>query len=82
MVSYLAAQPVYDFLSAKENSAIHYREGPHDQLPEDFRALLAARLREPAVPSLRAEDYLERWALNQPKRQTAGEYRVDTSAVR
>jgi hypothetical protein len=38
--SHLAAQPVYDLLGANENNCIHFREGGHDQLLEDFRALL------------------------------------------
>ncbi|HOD49890.1 MAG TPA: hypothetical protein PKJ78_07630 [Candidatus Hydrogenedentes bacterium] len=35
-----AAQPVFDFLGVPENNAMHFREGKHDQLPEDFRVLL------------------------------------------
>jgi len=38
--AYLAVQPVYDFLGAGQNSAMHFREGQHDQLAEDFRAIL------------------------------------------
>ena len=38
--TYLAVQPVYDFLGASENNALHFRQGGHDQLPEDFSALL------------------------------------------
>lgn len=34
------AQPVFDFLGVPENNAMHFREGKHDQLPEDFRVLL------------------------------------------
>lgn len=38
--TYLAVQPVYDFLGAGANNAIHFRAGGHDQLPEDYAALL------------------------------------------
>ncbi|HOZ49516.1 MAG TPA: hypothetical protein PLO37_14000 [Candidatus Hydrogenedentes bacterium] len=38
--TFLAVQPVFDFLGASDHSAIHFRKGGHDQLPEDFRALL------------------------------------------
>ncbi|MFX0101830.1 MAG: hypothetical protein ACFFCS_19855 [Candidatus Hodarchaeota archaeon] len=37
---YQAAQPVFDFLGASNNNSIHFREGQHDQLNEDFLALL------------------------------------------
>ncbi len=37
---YLAAQPVFNFLGVAHNNGIHFREGGHDQLAEDFRALL------------------------------------------
>jgi hypothetical protein len=33
-------QPVYDFLGAGANNMIHFREGNHDQLAEDFDVLL------------------------------------------
>ncbi|MBX7255502.1 MAG: hypothetical protein K1Y02_03985 [Candidatus Hydrogenedentes bacterium] len=35
-----AAQPVFDFLGVPKHNAMHIREGEHDQLAEDFRALL------------------------------------------
>ncbi len=38
--SHLATQPVYDLLDADENNCIYFREGGHNQLPEDFRVLL------------------------------------------
>lgn len=38
--TYLAVQPVYDFLGASEKNAIHFREGKHDQNLEDFQALM------------------------------------------
>lgn len=38
--AYREAQPVFDFLRVPENNAMHFREGEHDQLPEDFRVLL------------------------------------------
>ena len=38
--AYREAQPVFDFLGVPENNAMHFREGEHDQLPEDFRVLL------------------------------------------
>ena len=38
--AWMAAQPVYDFLGASQNNMIHFREGGHDQLPEDFAILL------------------------------------------
>jgi hypothetical protein len=38
--TFVAVQPVYDFLGAGANNAIHFRAGGHDQLPEDFAALL------------------------------------------
>jgi hypothetical protein len=38
--AYMAAQPVFDFLSASRHNVMHFREGGHDQLAEDFRVLL------------------------------------------
>ena len=38
--AYQAAQPVFDFLRAGARNALHFREGQHDQLPEDFRLLM------------------------------------------
>lgn len=38
--TFLAAQPVFDLLGAGRNNALHFREGKHDQLPEDYEALL------------------------------------------
>jgi len=35
-----AAQPVFDFLGVSGNNAMHFREGKHDQLPEDYHVLL------------------------------------------
>ncbi|MGI6458907.1 MAG: hypothetical protein ACOX5J_02230 [Candidatus Hydrogenedentales bacterium] len=35
-----AAQPVFDFLEVPENNAMHFREGKHAHLPEDYEALL------------------------------------------
>ncbi|MDQ1255605.1 MAG: hypothetical protein QG656_197 [Candidatus Hydrogenedentes bacterium] len=37
---YLAAQPVFDFLDAGGHNALHFRKGGHDQLIEDFEALM------------------------------------------
>jgi (4-O-methyl)-D-glucuronate---lignin esterase len=37
--TYLAAQPVFDFLNASGNNAIHFRQGGHDQTKEDWNAL-------------------------------------------
>lgn len=39
-VTYLAAQPVFDFLGAKDKNGIHFREGAHDHSKADWRALL------------------------------------------
>jgi len=38
--SYLAAKEVYTFLGVPEKIGIHFRQGKHDQLEEDFVALL------------------------------------------
>jgi (4-O-methyl)-D-glucuronate---lignin esterase len=38
--AWMAAQPVFDFLGAGESNLCHFREGGHDQLPEDFEVLL------------------------------------------
>jgi pimeloyl-ACP methyl ester carboxylesterase len=38
--TYLASKEVYAFLGVPEKIGIHYREGKHDQLAEDFTALL------------------------------------------
>ncbi len=38
--AWMAAQPVFDFLGEPENNLCHFREGGHDQLPEDFDVLL------------------------------------------
>ena len=38
--TYFAAQPVFDLLGASDNSGIHFREGGHEQSPEDYAALL------------------------------------------
>ncbi len=38
--AWLGAQPVFDFLGAPQNNLIHFREGNHDQLAEDFTVLL------------------------------------------
>jgi len=38
--AYRAAMPVFEFLDAPGRNAIHFRPGQHDQLPEDYRALL------------------------------------------
>jgi hypothetical protein len=38
--THVAAQPVFDFLEASENNAIHFREGGHEHGPADWRALL------------------------------------------
>ncbi|MFA6241446.1 MAG: hypothetical protein WC655_10975, partial [Candidatus Hydrogenedentales bacterium] len=35
-----AAQPVFDFLKVPTHNALRIREGQHDQLAEDFQALL------------------------------------------
>ena len=43
-LGWIAAQPVYDFLGAPENNLIHVRAGGHDQLAEDFDALLKSAL--------------------------------------
>ncbi|NOY83084.1 MAG: hypothetical protein GXP31_18955 [Kiritimatiellaeota bacterium] len=37
---YLGAHPVFGLLGALHNNGIHFRDGQHDQLAEDFRALL------------------------------------------
>ncbi len=37
--TYLAAQPVFDFLNASGNNGIHFRQGGHDQMIEDWQAL-------------------------------------------
>lgn len=56
-----AAQPVYDFLGAPERNLIHLRPGGHDQLAEDFAALIAvARAQfsgEPSPASLRVAPF-------------------------
>jgi len=39
--TYQAAKEVFKFLGAEDKIGIHYREGKHDQLAEDFDALLA-----------------------------------------
>lgn len=52
--TYLAAQPVFQLLHAEKNNALHFRVGGHDQLPEDFSALLDfADLHFRAVPTSR-----------------------------
>ncbi len=38
--AFKAAQPVFDFLNVPTHNALHIREGQHDQLAEDFQALL------------------------------------------
>jgi len=38
--TYLAAQPVFDFLDVPDHNAIHFREGGHDMLEEDWDAIL------------------------------------------
>lgn len=38
---YLAAQPVFDFMNVSKNNAIHFREGGHDFLQEDFEIIIA-----------------------------------------
>ncbi|MBN1764879.1 MAG: acetylxylan esterase [Sedimentisphaerales bacterium] len=38
--TYLAAQPVFDFLGAGDKNAIHFREGIHDQNEEDWLVLV------------------------------------------
>jgi (4-O-methyl)-D-glucuronate---lignin esterase len=35
-----AAQPVFDFLNVSDHNAIHFREGGHGFLAEDFKALM------------------------------------------
>ena len=37
---YEASQPVFDYLGVSKNNAIHFREGGHGFLAEDFAALL------------------------------------------
>ncbi len=37
---YLAAQPVFEWMGVPQRNGIHFRDGQHDQLPEDFAALL------------------------------------------
>jgi hypothetical protein len=39
-VSYVATQPVYDFLRVSDRNAIFYREGGHDHTEEDAKALM------------------------------------------
>lgn len=39
---YFGAAPVFDFLGVPENNQMHFREGGHDQLGEDFLTLLDA----------------------------------------
>ena len=39
---YFGAQPVFDFLDAPESNQMHFREGDHDQLGEDFMTLVDA----------------------------------------
>ena len=38
--TFVAAQPVFDFLGASEKNGIHFREGGHAQNEEDWRALV------------------------------------------
>ncbi|MBN2377298.1 MAG: hypothetical protein JXD22_12920 [Sedimentisphaerales bacterium] len=38
--TYLAAQPVFDFLNAGNKNAIHFRQGGHDQNEEDWHTLV------------------------------------------
>ncbi|HOK96463.1 MAG TPA: alpha/beta hydrolase family protein [Anaerohalosphaeraceae bacterium] len=38
--SYLAAQPVFEWLGVPENQGIWFRRGPHDQNEEDWQALV------------------------------------------
>ncbi len=38
--AWLAAQPVFDFLDVGDRNLCHFREGGHDQLPEDMDVLL------------------------------------------
>lgn len=38
---YEASQPVFDFLGASANNALHFREGGHGFLPADFEVLVA-----------------------------------------
>ncbi len=38
--TYRAAQPVFDFLGVPDHNAIHFREGGHDMLEEDWDAIL------------------------------------------
>jgi (4-O-methyl)-D-glucuronate---lignin esterase len=38
--TYEAAQPVFDYLGVPDNNGQHFRPGKHDQLAEDWRALL------------------------------------------
>ena len=38
--AWLAAQPVFDFADASDRNLCHFREGGHDQLPEDMDVLL------------------------------------------
>jgi hypothetical protein len=38
-LTYLAAQPVFDWLGVSSNQAIHWRDGKHNQLVEDWQAL-------------------------------------------
>jgi hypothetical protein len=38
--TYLAAQPVFDFLGAGDRNGLHFREGGHAQNEEDWRALV------------------------------------------
>lgn len=40
-VSYIATQPVYDFLGVPDLNTIHYRAGGHDHTEEDAAALMA-----------------------------------------
>jgi dienelactone hydrolase len=39
-ISHLAAKEVYDFLGAGDRLAIHYREGGHEQMLDDWKTLL------------------------------------------
>jgi hypothetical protein len=38
--AWLGAQPVFDLLGTPDHNLIHFRQGGHDQLPEDFEVLL------------------------------------------
>ena len=39
-ITFQAALEVYRFLGAEDNIGLHFREGGHDQLAEDWRVLL------------------------------------------